>query len=741
MPMTAWFERPVTAWRYSSSLERAPGVALSPALLLEEQLHGLTRAVVWAYAEALPELLGAALDANVIPLGFSRGALTAAVVDSPVLAPGLEYVQTSSPDVCRLYAPFVPRFKVVGRPCAEALAEVGGAVRRVDVCFTEPFELEAPFEMVFQWGHADTLPHWVRSGFDGDYLIPIAPLDDDVWICWDRDHGRPRIRDAQGRLFDERHGPRDVHPDPAPPPWASLDEHMRGGEGWAATTAHMGKRSEWAVEAEMRRWLVSSSWDCHARSLQDAWLRRRPLAPELTEGQTATLVSLELLGGSARFEWIGLMRLLRLRDGRLEQLTVDHDLRWKAEDEGWEPSTWPDLARTPELSNILAKALPGGTLDRGECYVVPGDRFVLLSATAHRELEGAAAGSLAAQLGRGSTRQVARWIRTVLLRTEVSAGALVVDSDAFVTTPAWRSDPTPPSIKGIEGFEPLDPAASVEVTINELIHDPKRFHGRRIRCRGIFHSRFEGMRFADAWFSCTPPLPMGSWLVDAEGQWICDGSERGHMGMSHAELVGSATRVSISSPRVVPEDRIAGARRYVPLRSEVTLQQRLQGWTWKGDRWLTRLGPDGRLPEPSFPQQSRATITWTVDGFRNLGIFDWQIHESTPLEPEPATATDAIPKGKLVVLRGVLRCPEAPVGSSPPGLDQWTTWPTLDGVLQIVPPRFVRSGDRYAMPHRRTIEAMRDTIGDGITVTIVGEKARDTLFALSIEGPDGPLEP
>jgi hypothetical protein len=448
----------------------------------------------------------------------------------------------------------------------------------------------------------------------------------------------------------------------------------------------------------------------------------------------ATLVSLELLGGSARFEWIGLMRVLRLRDGRLEQLTVDHDLRWKAEHEAWEPPDELVLARMLELSNIVAKALPSGTLDRGECDVAPGDRFVLLSAAAHRELEGAAAGSLAAHLGRGSTRQVARWIRSVLLRTELHVGALVVDADAFVTTPAWRSDPTPPS------FEALDPASSVEVTVNELIHDPKQFHGRRIRCRGVFHSRFEGMRFADAWFSCKPRLPMGSWLVDAEGQWICDGSKRGHMGMSHAELVGSATRVSHSNPRVVPEDRIVGARRYVPLRSEVTLQQRLQGWTWQGDRWLTRLGADGRLAEPSFPQQARATITWMVDGFRNLGIFDWQIHELTPLEPEPATATDAIPLGKLVVLRGVLRCPEDPAGPSPPA-SEWTTWPTLDRVLQIVPPRFVRSGDRYAMPHRSIIEAMRDTIGDGITVTIVGEKARSTLFALSIEGTDGPLEP
>lgn len=728
--MTAWFERPVTAWRYSSALERAPGVALSPALLLEEQVHGATRDVVWAYAEALPELLGSALDASVIPLGFSRGALTAAVVESPVFVPGLEYVQTSSPDVCRLYAPFVPRLKVVGRACAEALAEVGGAVRRVDVCFTEPFELQAPFEVVFQWGRADTLPHWVRIEFDGDYLIPIAALDDEVWLCWDRDHGRPRIRDAKGRLFDERHGPRDVHPDPAPPPWASLDEHLRGGEGWAATTAHMGTRSEWAVEAEGRRWLVSSSWDCHPRALRDAWLHRRPLAPTLgTEGQMATLVSLELLGGSARFEWIGLMRLLRLRDGRLEQLTVDHDLRWKAEQEAWELPDGLALERMAELHNIVAKALPSGTLDCGECDVEPGDRFVLLSAAAHRELEDAAAGSLAAHLGRGSTRQVARWIRSVLLRTEARVGALVVDSDAFVTTPAWRSDPNPPSL------EALDPASPLEVTVNELIHDPKRFHGRRIRCRGIFHSRFEGMRFADAWFSCKPPLPTGSWLVDAEGQWICDGSERGHMGMSNAELVGSATKVSISKPRVVPEDRIIGARRYTPLRSEVTLQQRLQGWTWQGDRWLTRLGADGRLPEPSFPQQSRATITWMVDGFGHLGIFDWQIHETTPLEPEPAKATDAIPRGKLVVLRGVLRCPDLS------DISEWTTWPTLDGVLQIVPPRLVRSGDRYAMRHRSTIEAMRGTIGDGITVTIVGEKARDTLFALSIEGTDGPLEP
>jgi hypothetical protein len=85
---------------------------------------------------------------------------------------------------------------------------------------------------------------------------------------------------------------------------------------------------------------------------------------------------------------------------------------------------------------------------------------------------------------------------------------------------------------------------------------------------------------------------------------------------------------------------------------------------------------------------------------------------------------------------------DGPRAGGPDVLDlgQWTTWPTLDGVLQIVPPRFVRSGERYALPRRSTVEAMRDTIGDGIAVTIVGEKATSTLFALSIEGADGPLE-
>lgn len=732
---SAWFDCPVTAWWYSSALDRAPGVALSPGLLLEEQTRGATRDVVWAYAEALPRLLEGALDANVMPLGFSRGSITAAVVEDPVLVPGLEYVQTSSPDVCRLYAPFVPRFKVVGRACVEALADVGGAVRRVDVCFTEPFEIEAPFEVVFQWGHADTHPHWFRWSPNLDFLIPIAQIDEDVWICWDRDHRRPRVH-APGRgLVDGRHGPRDVHPDPAPPPWARPDEHLCGGRGWAATAAYVGPRSEVTVAAEGRRWLLLSTWDCDVPALQDAWRSGRPVASEMTRpGQHGTMVSLELLGDRARFEWIGLRRVLRLRANGLEQLTIDHDLRWMAKNRALELPEDLDTTAALALPNIVAKQLPDGALEQGECDVEPGDRFVLLSAAAHRELEDACGETLTEQLGRGSARQVARFIRTVLLRADSRDAALVVDADALATTLE-------------RGDAPIPAPSPIEVTINELVHEPERFHGRHIRCRGVFHSRFEGMRFADAWFSCEPPLPMGAWLVDAEGRWICDGSRRGHMGMSNAELVGSATMVSIAHPRVVPEDHMTGARRYTPLRSEVTLQQRLQGWTWKGDRWLTRLGADCRFPEPRFPLSTRATITWMVDGFGNHGVFSWEIHDTVPLEPEPAMATSSIPEGKLVVLRGTLRCPPPPVmpDDSPEVLGEplsnWSSWPMLDGVLEIVPPRFVRSGERYAMPRRTTIEAMRDVIGDGMLVTIVGEMTRRTLFALSIESAEGvPLE-
>ncbi|MCX4241774.1 hypothetical protein [Paraliomyxa miuraensis] len=730
--MPTWFEFPITAWRYQSSLERALGVALSPALLLEEQTHGATRDVVWAYAEALPRLLEGALDAKVVPLGFARGSITAAEVESPALVPGLEYVQTTSPEVCRLYAPFVPWFKVIGRQSVEALAEVGGAVRRVDVCFTEPFEIEAPFEVVWQWGRPEPRPHWFRWSSNLDHLIPVALLDDDVWLCWDRDYHRPRIHAFERGVHDGCHGPRDVHPDPAPPPWASPDEALRGGRGWAATTAHAGKRSEVSIDADGQRWLLLSSWECNVSALHDAWRRGRPVASEMTRpGQHGTMVSLELVGNRARFEWIGVRRVLRVRAGRLEQLTVDHDLRWMAAHGLVELPEALDTTALLALPNVVAKQLPDGALEQGETDVEPGDRFVLLSSSAQRELEASGGGALAELLGRGSARQVARWIRSVLLRTDGYDAALVVDADAVATTLAPSDLPTPPP-------------APLEVTVNELVHDSRRFHGRHIRCRGIFHSRFEGMRFADAWFSCDPRLPMGTWLVDAEGRWICDGSRRGHMGMYDAELVGSATAVSIDHPRVVAEDRMAGARRYTPLRSEVTLEQRLQGWTLKGDRWLTRLGPDARLPEPPFPMQTRATITWMVDGFGSYGVFSWEIHDTTPLEPEFAMATDAIPLGKLVVLRGILRCPEAPAPSPPAATygespSNWSTWPSLDGALEIVPPRFVRSGDRYAMPRTTTIETMRDAIGDGRFVTVVGEKTKRTLFAISIESADGVL--
>src|SRR5690554_3390725 len=101
-------------WIYRSTRDRAPGPALSAALLAQEAKYGPTEQVCWAYAEALPELLGDGLDADVVPLGFWRGHLTAAKIESPVYIPGLEYLQTSSPEVARLYAPEVARFKVAG---------------------------------------------------------------------------------------------------------------------------------------------------------------------------------------------------------------------------------------------------------------------------------------------------------------------------------------------------------------------------------------------------------------------------------------------------------------------------------------------------------------------------------------------------------------------------------------------------------------------------------------------------
>jgi hypothetical protein len=684
--MTAWFDRPVTAWAYTSAGGGVPGPALSPALLAEEARDGATRDVVWAYADALPLLLGDAINADVTPLGFARGRLTAAVVEAPVLVPGLEYVQTRSPEVCLLYAASVPRFKVVGRPCVEALARAGGAVRHVDVFVTEPFAIDAGFALHFQWGGPDPAPRWYHPLPTAAYLIPVARLDEDVWLCWDRDHHRARIFDGHGRFHEARLGPRDVQPEPAPPPWTA--DAAPGGEGWAATAMRVGGRAASMIEARDRHWLSRSSFDGDARS---------------------TFVSLDLDGAAARFEWIGLHRLLRVRAGRIEQLTVDHDLRWQAARSG--------LTDIPEdafaaMVNVVAKALPDGEPDHGICDVASGDRFVLLDAATHRLLADDAHGELAALLGRGSVRQVARWIRSVLLRADHRDAAIIVDADAAVEP---RVLPSPP--------------AQVEaVTVNDLVHQPARYHRRRIRCRGIFHAGFERMRFADAWFRCAPALPDGAWLVDAEGEWQHDGTGRGHLGQCASELVGTATIVSIADPRVVPASQIRGARPYVPLRSEVMLEQRMQGWTLDGNRWLHRLGRDARLPAPAFPAQARATITWMVDGFRELGLFAWTIHDTSPLVPEDAEPTDPLVRGRLVVVQGILRWPET------------RDWPALDGAMRVVPPSLARSHQRYAVPDARWIEAARDRIGATTLVTVVGEMADRVLFALSIESTHGPID-
>ena len=411
----------VSRWRYTSTREGAPGPALSEALLAEEAKYGPTQDVCWAYAEALPELLGEALDAEVVPLGFWRGNLTAAKIESPVHVAGLEYVQTSSPEVAHLYAAEVPRFKVLGRPAVEALVDARGAVRLVEVAWSDPFEIEAPFELHFLQRRLDTHPRWFGSFPNSEFLIPVAQLDFDVWLCWDRDLRRPRVVRDGIDFIEGRHGPRDVVPEAGLPPWAAKDTREHHGRGWAATSACIPGRSAACLETDAQRWLTLSSQECDPAALLQAWREQRPMGPELQadHNEMATFATLAIHGSTASYEWIGLERVLRVRDGQVEQLTMDHNLLWMSAQQGTQFSA-EELAMMLEnrLRYVVTNNLPQGEPERGACDVRPGDRFVMVHARTCDELRATVGdGRFAERLSRGTAREVAAWVRGELLRS------------------------------------------------------------------------------------------------------------------------------------------------------------------------------------------------------------------------------------------------------------------------------------------------------------------------------------
>lgn len=721
---------PTLTWHISLPLTDLP---IGPALTAEqreiEERIGVTHEILWAYAEAIPKLLGEFIMQDIQPLGFGRGALVAIATEVPVRLPHVRFVQTSSVDVCREMGSFVPEFHIKGQACLDELLQSGSAVKKVWVRDCRSFDVQAPFEVVFL-EVSDSRPSW-RIRFGHDHLLRLAVIDNDAWLCWDRDERRPVI-DVDHNEVPGRFGPRDVAPEKAPPPWAPVETFALGGTGWAATmlSGRISQTEDQVFATPDRRFLLLHSFPGYPghQAVVQAWRDKKPLRPALEGTKTWSVgADLELFNDRAQFHWVGLQRVLRIRNGQIEQLTTDHDLRWQVAQSNPELLASFDASPAAQYKNIVVTSIGTHDMAEGSCDVLPDDRFVLLNSSAHERLLAAAPEDLGAQLSRQDIRDVAHWAAHALREEDgtMRHPALFVDANATVTIAPWYDEPgrlRPERAVSTKG-------QIVTPSVRDLVERPKEFHGRRIRTRGIFRCIFEGMTFADAWFDCATRLPMGLWLVEVNGIWSADGSQYGHFGFYNAHLRGDAQLISIREPRPIAADRIRFSRPYVPLITEVTIERRLQGFTYDG-RWLTRLGADGRLPEPQRPDSCRARIVYANTAFHALCLFSWTfLDEPKPLVPEVATADKPGPRGRYVELKGTLK----PNGSN---------WPLLDGALRIVPPPMSLTSSRYPMPQSNVQEAMKAWLGDGKTVRIVGEVGTEAkiVYAFSVESRDGPFE-
>lgn len=702
-----WFELPDV-----SGLPAGP--ALSPALLVEEAEHGVTTDVAWAYAQAIPELLGEHATTDLLPLAFGCGALRAAALKTPVELDGLVHVQTGSPEVCRHMGARVSSFAVRGEECVEALLEHGTAVREVVATHCVPFDVEAPFRLVFPRAVDLAATRWFEWIL-AEHFMPIVRLDLDVWLCWDRDLARACVVNGHDTVVDGRWGPRDVAPEADPPPWAEPETRRIGGERWATTMIHNHRRGGASMLADgARGWcrLHVDAENAYHEALRSAWHEGRSLREvKGMQSESATLAALRFERSTARFEWLGFERVLRARDGDVEQLTRDHDLRYDAAHGGSLAS--PELlAQLTELPDVVTRALPAHAPSEGTCNVAPGDRFLLIDDRSQRALERAAGGrgAFAKRVGDGSPRQVARWMRHVLMDAYQEQPVVIVDADAKVT-----SSPASPRA-----------ASPAEPTARDLIERPAEFHGRRVRFRGVYRHAPELRVIADAWFEGESALPWGTWIVEAEGEWIHDGGEHGHMGGYASELRGTLTEVDLSRARSIAPDRVRFARRYVPLSSDIVIERGLLHWTHEGRR-VTRLGRDARLPVTDLPDRCHVRATFCVCACGHVGLLDWEISRTEPLAPMRATADAPGEPGRYVEIEGLL----VPTDR----------YPRLDGVLDVSPPSHTRSDRRYTIPDAEAVLRYHSVLGSGRRVTIHGEVGESSLLrALSIMDDNGQFE-
>jgi PPM family protein phosphatase len=144
-------------------------------------------------------------------------------------------------------------------------------------------------------------------------------------------------------------------------------KHFRG---WQDTTAHE------SPEAALREAILSANLDVFNRAAKDSRLH----------GMGTTLVAIALADRAAWVAHVGDSRCYRLRDGILEQITLDHSL---VEEQVRMGSITEDEAARSPLRNVITRAVGSTrsiTADVAQFALQPGDLFLLCSDGLTREL-------------------------------------------------------------------------------------------------------------------------------------------------------------------------------------------------------------------------------------------------------------------------------------------------------------------------------------------------------------------
>ncbi|MCA9719162.1 MAG: hypothetical protein KC468_31125, partial [Myxococcales bacterium] len=318
--------------------------------------------------------------------------------------------------------------------------------------------------------------------------------------------------------------------------------------------------------------------------------------------------------------------------------------------------------------------------------------------------------------------------------------ARAAEDAGFALAAAWLRSCAPPRGALHESLSPRLSARSRralagshwvrEVRARDLMEHPRRYHGWRVRARGVLSLDVERSRFADAWLRGDHGLGPGIWLVEVTGTWSSDPARRyGHLGMYKSELAGVVRALATSSPRRVDPERLRFARPYVPLSAELIVRRHLQGWTIDG-AFVSRMAGCPRLDEPAWPDECAMELCLARDAFGDLGVLDWRIVGApTPLTPRALAPGDVGRMGELVELTGLLRSGDR------------GGWPVLGDALKVVPPPISRAADRHALPQPELHARLAAQLGAGVEARAIGELGRrgEVLYAIELHGPRGPI--